>query len=314
MKTILVLTDFSESARNAADAAIIIAEAIKADIILLNAFVIATMMVTTEPMPWPLEYYKILEQDSIDQLKLEQDRLVEQTLKKDSADHKINISTMSRGGSLSDGLAYALKHEDIIMVTMGGRHNKGSELLFGSDIMDVINNANRPVFINSVIKLSSSAKNVVFATDLSHEDVNGLNYVISLSKYFGFHIHVCHVAENAPESTTSHHSNHISEFENKIDRSKLSCLSFNELKGNHIKDELTKYSNAIDADILILTHKKHSFFWRMVHETPATDLVKIHKQPLLILPCSNDPAFFQSFLPLHSFIPDASNYSSANTD
>lgn len=304
MKTVLVLTDFSESARNAAETAIKVAEKLRANILLLNTYIIAEYVVTTQPMPWPIEYYKVLKQDSIDQLKLEEKRLAEIIKKQEPSDQQILVSSISMGGSLAHVLPDLLKDKDIIMIMMGGRHNKGSELLFGSDIIDVINEANRPVFIISVVPLILPAKNVVFATDLSEEDICSLNYLICLSKYFDFHIHVCHVTDIKSDSTPSDKLSDIEQFKSKIDQSKLSCLSFIKLEGNHIKKELTKFSNAIDADILILTHKRHSFFWQILHETPATDLARFHTQPLLILPCSADPSFFDAFLPLHSFIPN----------
>ena len=301
MKTILVLTDFSKSAKNAAEAAIKIAEVIHADILLLNAYVVATMLVTKEPMPWPLEYYKVLEQDSIDQLKIEEERLLEITAKQKRNKGSVNLSSLSRGGSLAEILSEIIKEKDITMIFMGGRHNKGSELLFGSDINHVINHANRPVFIISADQLNFPVRNVVFATDLSDEDINSLNYVISLAKYFKFHIHVCHVTGKGEGNKES---DHLSEFERKTDKSKRSNLSFKDLKGQHISEELTKFADHTHADLLVLTHKKHSFFWRILNETPATDLTRAHKQPLLILPCSADSSIFIPFLPFDSFIPD----------
>jgi nucleotide-binding universal stress UspA family protein len=266
MKTLLVLTDFSPAAQNAAEAAIAIGGAINANVLLLNAFMVATVGITTEPMPWPLEYYHVLEQDSIDRMKLEKERL--SLLSSD-------FSTICRGGNLAGIVQEIVEERDVDLIFMGARHTKGIELLFGSDIHQVIGKSKKPVFIIPRTKLKMPLNNVIFASDLSQADLRSLNFLLELAASLNFHIDICHVSDRETE---------VPAF---IAYSKLPQVTFNTLKGTNIREELVKFVHQKAGNLLVLTYKKHSFFWSIFHETPAKDLIRTDEHPLLILPCQD---------------------------
>ena len=287
MKRILVLTDFSDGAKNAAEAAVKIAGKINANIILLNTYAVSSFAASTESMPWPLEYYKVLEEESAQGLKDEQKRLLEIVEEQKNHVGTVELQILSLGGLLGDLISDVLKDQDIALVMMGGRQNKGAEFLFGSDIHTVIDKAKRPVFIISDKPLNYPITNVVFATDLSLTDQKALNYVAGLSELLEFHIHVCHVRTEHPPTQKKDFFNSVYEFEERIEESKLSKMNFVELNGDNVKEELQKFTSSISCDLLVLSDRKHSFFGRLINDTPATDLIKIHKHPMLILPAES---------------------------
>jgi nucleotide-binding universal stress UspA family protein len=283
MKTILVLTDFSPSARNAAEAAIQIAGAIHAEVVLLNTYVIATMTVNTEPMPWPLVYYKMLEQDSIDLLKLEKERLLNLMADKKNMPGNLNLSTLSCGGYLAENVRETVLSRDVQMIFMGARHNRGVELLFGSDIKQVVRKANRPVFIIPDTKLKFPLNNVLFATDLSNGDLHSFNFLATLANELNFHIEICHVKKADGDSKNAEQGELLRNFKASVERIEVPSLSFKALEAEGIRDKLVWFAHKKHIELMVLTHQEHSFLWRLFHETPATDLMGLNTLPLLIL-------------------------------
>jgi len=284
MKTILVLTDFSPSAQKAAEEATIIGEKLNAAVILLNAYLIATIGVSTEPMPWPMEYYHMLEQDSIDMLQLEKERLQQKMSSCNNGQAGVNLFTISRGGNLADSVSEIIKEKDVQMIFMGSRHNKGSEFLFGSDIKEVINIARLPVFIIPETGLNLPLKEIVFATDLYTTDLNNLEFIVGLATELKFIIELCHVTPHDHCNDGLRKDHPPSDFQLKLEKANIPGVSFTILNGDHIREELIRFTDKKENVILALTHKKHSFFWRIFHETPANDLMRINIVPLLILP------------------------------
>jgi len=284
MKTILVLTDFSPSAQKAAEEAMFIGKKLDFTVLLLNAYVVATIGVSTEPMPWPMEYYHVLEQDSIDMLKLEKERLQKKMSLPINGTGKVNLITVSRGGNLADNVSEIIKEMNVQMIFMGSRHKKGSEFLFGSDIRDVIHSAKLPVFIIPDTGLNLPLKELVYATDLSTTDLNNLEFVVGLAMELKFTIELCHVTKRDSLDEGLRKDHPPSDFQLKLERANIPGVSFTTLEGDHIREELIRYTSKKKNVLLALTHKKHSFFWRIFHETPATDLLRFKSVPLLILP------------------------------
>src|SRR4051812_4275002 len=136
MKTILVPTDFSDAAKNAADYAALFTKATDANMILLNVY--------HYPVPIPPEggvpivTTPFFEEASKAALKKEALRLKEKT--------GIEITTISRLGLAVDEILDEEGKADLIIM---GMHGVGivSEALLGSITTSVIKKAKKPVLI-----------------------------------------------------------------------------------------------------------------------------------------------------------------------
>jgi len=279
-RTILVLTDFSEHAKNAAECALDLALKMSADLILINIYPVPTILSSTE-IPFPFEYYTIARAESIHNLKLEKTRL-QSVFKKNAGIPE--ITCLHEGCSFSRLAHWIRGEKNIMMIVMGGRHLKGNEFLFGSSINVMVDKSDCPVLLISEKKQVSAVKNVVFVTDLAIEDIQQLKKLIELSTLFEFHIHVCHVSPPTPVVIDFNEDYRLSDFIYEMDKLAFKKVSYKNLQGKNIVQNLIAFHEGIHADLLVLVHKKNSLFWKLFHQSTSRELVRNQKSPLLILP------------------------------
>lgn len=147
-RTILVLSDFSEYAKNAAECALELAMKLHADLILINIYPVPTILSSTE-IPFPFEYYTIAREESIHSLKTEKTR-ISLFLKKDTDISEIpDITCLHEGCSFSRLAHWIREEKNIMMLLMGGRNHKGNELVFGSSINVMVDKSDCPVLLIS---------------------------------------------------------------------------------------------------------------------------------------------------------------------
>jgi len=282
MKTILVLTDFSNSAKNAAETAIVIAKKLNADILLLNAhsaipensLVFSNEMIADDGF-FPLS-------DGYD-LQIEENRVNELLAMGQGGGKMPDLYSISTEGLLSAGVSNVLKRHNIAMIVMGGHSNAIENRIFSSDIYAVLNKANCPVLIVPEEKIGLNAKDIVFVTDLPLADVKAIKYLVKLSEVFNFNIHLCQIA-NEVIITDLIESEDLSGFTKTVSKLKLKNLSFKNLLNNNFVKELEVPGEPVSADVLAMVHKKPYLFWRLFNDLHSKIIVKNPRIPILIFP------------------------------
>ncbi|MEJ7559308.1 MAG: universal stress protein [Pedobacter sp.] len=144
VKSLLVLTDFSQSAKNAADYAFNLAAKIKADIVLFNAYSIPDVGYDT----WPMKNEGDLSTVSVSKLQEETIRL--QGLNTSSPGMAIpQCGFLSSEGGIAESVNEIIEdRKDILMVIMGGGKCKGREdMQFGMEITKILVNVKCPTLI-----------------------------------------------------------------------------------------------------------------------------------------------------------------------
>ena len=143
-KSILVLTDFSNSAKNAADYAIYLSEKLAANLMLFNAYLIPDVGFDN----WPTGNSSEQSNTSIHHLEEESDRL-KRVLESRSSRFIPRIETCSSEGGIADNVNEIIKDKaKILMVIMGGGRCNGKEdMHFGIEITEVLVNVKCPTLI-----------------------------------------------------------------------------------------------------------------------------------------------------------------------
>lgn len=143
-KTILVLTDFTNSALNAADYALFLACQLKANILLYHSYYIPA----TESECLQITDYASLAETSQSNLKKEMNRL-ENSIKTEIGNFKPEIDCLSEGGGIAENVSNIInERKNILMVVMSGfKARNNDDILFGTEITSVVSKARCPTVI-----------------------------------------------------------------------------------------------------------------------------------------------------------------------
>ena len=280
MKTILVLTDFSNSARNAAETAVLIAESLNTDILLLNNHS-STSLATQDVKP--VSDSKSFQSSNNADMQKEAVRIEKIISKRKESNRKHIVNCINTEGLLSASVAMVLKKHPIIMIIMGGRITTNCKSFFGSDIYAVVNKANCPILILPDHKFDLKIKNLVFVTDLPTKDIKDVKYLVKLSGVFKFNIHLCHISDQVLIMDLIE-AEDLSGFTSAVAKLNLRSISFRNLKGSNYVKEVEKFTKSVRADIVAMVHKKHFLFWRLFNDDHSKKLTTNQNTPYLILP------------------------------
>lgn len=142
-KTILVLTEFTRRDRNATDAALKLAIKLETNIMLFNSYPVL--------FPGFSDYVEEDDVSFISEMKTnfqkEKERLEKLVDTSNVTPFLPLISSAVKRGALCENVHEILATENIILIIMGGRPLKDNNLLFCSEINDILDQANRPVLV-----------------------------------------------------------------------------------------------------------------------------------------------------------------------
>lgn len=285
MKTILVLTDFSKNSRNAADAAILLANKLEAaHILLFNAYTTPPFAPSTELVSWPPGYYSAFKDESNNQIKKESNRLQKVLAQYPQKEPAITLEFLNAEGAVAENVKSLVKEKHVDLILMGGRHKTTGDFIFGSVISNVISKVDCPILIVPNKLSKDKIRNVSFATDLDLSDINAIQYLAGFAKKMNFNIHVCHVSASPVLIPDFEEDLRISRFTNMIHKLKIAPISYHNIEGDNVVKELERFTRKTESDMLTLVHRKHSIFWQLFHQSPSKLLIKHQKKLLLILP------------------------------
>jgi nucleotide-binding universal stress UspA family protein len=143
-KTILVLTDFTKSALNAADYALFLAVQLKTNVLLFHSYYISV----SELESLQITNYSLLAQTSKSNLKKEMNRL-NSIIKASTSNFKPEIDYLSEGGGIAGNVCRIIDEKpNILMLVMSGfKARSYDDFLFGTEINAVVKKARCPVVI-----------------------------------------------------------------------------------------------------------------------------------------------------------------------
>lgn len=281
MKTILMLTDFSENATYAVKSATILVEKLHADILLYNTYYDHPVMPSYAGGPWVVEEFVFRKDNSTGQLSqlAIQLRHIITDLSKDGFKPKTDYQ--SGEGALGHNLSIILKEKDIEFIVIGvSSHSNLEHLFFGNDTMDVINHSSRPVLIIHPKAGLKKLKKVTLATAFELADINAINYLIELGKAFSFQLEIAHVSLlEESEDPVKEKAMH-----NYINFLKQPNISYHPIRGKDIVNRLNRLCKENGSDLLALVHYQHGFFSNIFKKCTTEKALLSHHIPLMVIP------------------------------
>jgi nucleotide-binding universal stress UspA family protein len=276
MKTILVPTDFSPAANNAAKYALHIARKVKASIKLCNVIKVPAESAFAAQVAWPLEDLESLKDGSDAELNyltgiLENEWLIEKD------DFQLRIQRATGVGSVTDYIRNLVSDEHINLVIMGmSGANMFSRFILGSNSRDLISKADFPLLLIPKSHIFTPIKKIGFATDLSTTDIDILHSLARFASYFNAEILISHVLQT-PGQNQKQIDAFLSDVTCKVD---YPNIYYRSLQSDSINNGLHWLTENSQINILVMVHRDYSFF----NHNYTQKLAVKSKVPLMVLP------------------------------
>lgn len=257
--TIILLSDFSEDARNAMRYAI---EAFGTNVKyqIINSYYARTSSATL------LDINDILAKESIQGL--ENDK---KWLHAKFPDLSLSLDTKSVFGTPIDAIKRLAKDKCNDLLVMGTKGSSGIDsVLFGSVASSVIRATIIPVLAIPPKIQFKGLNELVFASDgQTNYKQSTLSPLKKIQEQFKSHIDVVTVGD----------------IDQNFDYSKLELKNMNHstIEDDNIVESITNHCESKNADALVLVPQHNSFFARFFHKSVSVDLVQMAQIPILAL-------------------------------
>lgn len=273
MNTILVATDFSNAAKNAAIYAAHLAKKADAKLILFNSFYV----ISPETSALTITY---LIDTAHKEAMAELNKLASELRAKLGSDIKI-VTTAKLANADFEIITYAEEmNVDLVVMGMKG-HNKLKELLVGSTATNVISHCKFPILLVPENATFRYLKNVVLATDYKKiEDASSLNLLRELLELFGSNIRVASVItegviDDEDEKGISPEV-YLDDFSQKV----------HFIENQNVIEGLNEFVDKSEADLVVTIPRMHSFLYYLISGSITRKMAFHTHVPLLTLPGS----------------------------
>lgn len=284
MRTIVIPTDFSKPARNAAVFALYLAHALKSDMHLCHSFEIPIESPMLGQTAWAVYEYPALQKDNGEELKKLAKTLEdkEKILWGDEAFpfHSKIYQTCEGGDVIQLVNDTAAKNKTLLIVM--GMQGAGmlTRFLFGSNSLKMMENTKHPLLLIPPKHKFKGLKKIAFATYLDKKDIKTAQSLIEFAEYFGAELLITHIIQSSNEVIENTEYEHRKEFFLKKFDGKI-C--YNCIYSEDIDYGLDILKNK-DIDMLIMGHQHRGFFDKLVVVSHAVEQANHLEIPLLIIP------------------------------
>jgi nucleotide-binding universal stress UspA family protein len=264
-KTIYLLTDFSDHAKNAADYAI---SAFGKDVsyVLINSYLVRTSAATL------IDIEEIAHQESLEQLKDEESRLFTKY-------SDLKLQSVSKNGTPVDTINDLNEIDPVDLIVVGSKGiSRLDEILIGSVTTAIMRGVHKPVLAIPLKARFDKMDKLVMASDL--HNANKPNVIKAISQFKS------HFDAHTAAATVKMDEKDFTEEEQKLMKELEKVEPLDEIvviKDTNISKGLMDYCDKVDADLLVVVAKHTSFFKRFFHKSITKELVNHEILPILVL-------------------------------
>ena len=284
MKSLLIPTDFSPAANNAARYAIRLAKKLKAEIKLCTAIKVPAESAMAAQTVWPLEDYASLKKDAETELEYLVKTLSreEQAMEDESSFHP-QFSYTSGVGEVVDYVRNLADENKINMVVIGmSGAGSFSRFFLGGNSKKMIEKFDFPLLVIPANADCKGIKKISFATDLSSQDIEILTSLVCFARPFNAEILITYVIqENNIHAEQKKIDNFLSDVTCKVD---YPNIYYRSIPSSSITKGLNWLTESGHIDIMAMVHRQEPFFTKLFKISHAPQLAKSVNVPLLIFP------------------------------
>ena len=268
MKTILVLTDFSEHALYALKVAASIAKKINAQIKFVHTY---DLSISTFSENY---YYKEYYDQIKDLTEKKLNKLVDMDILKDIEVSKHVITNMDIRKLVTHN---KYKNVDLIVIGSHGTSEQ-SELFIGSNTEKVVRFANSPVLTIKNEHSYFNIKEMVFALNSHDESYAVFEKIKLFADLYNAHIHLLKVITPNDFEPTPISKMLLKDF---VEHFKLTNYSINIYNASSIEKGITDFSDEIDADLIAIETHGRTGIAHLINGSLAEDVANHVDRPVL---------------------------------
>ena len=270
MQTILVPTDFSPEARNAAMHAAELARVLNAKVMLFHAYMLPTPV---SEVPYVMV--------TVDELQKENEHHIKKEASYLHDVYELEIEWLVRIGIPSDEIKMVAEEKLVDLVVMGMKGTGGGlDIIIGSTTINAIRKVQSPILIVPHDAVYRALRNIILATDLGVENTEStLLPLLKIASAFKSTIQIVNVhreqgneANRQPDSSDN--------FKNIF---KDIPHGFTVITDTSVMHGINEYIQLHPSELLVMIAHKHSFLERVFSKNHTTAMAHETKIPLLIL-------------------------------
>lgn len=269
MKSILIPTDFSETANNAFLYALHLANNMELKVFVLYAYMPPILSATHGGQPEML-------QSAYEEMELSKFQTFKEnvtTLKSIAAENNFNTDNvifLFEEGGLVNSIKKTIEKEDVYAIVMGTTGASGfSKALIGSNTVDVIKQIKRPVLAVPTSAKFKPTKKIAFTTLFRDEDKAALQEIVNISEKIPFEIYCINVLSDP---------NYINdvlikseEWAKIYENAKLEFVFLE--KNGTVENTINKFLEENNIDLLSVVKRNKSFIDRLLKSSLSNKFV-----------------------------------------
>jgi len=269
MKQILVPTDFSDDARNAAHYAARLAERLKLGVTLLHAYMLPTPV---SEVPYVMINAEEMQKENEDIARIEADKL--------KAAYNVEVNYIVRLGFPSDEIESVMEDNNVDLVVMGMKGKGALEKMVGSTTTSTLKKIKSPMLIIPEKASYKDWRQVTYATDYSYEfNPQVYNSLLFLLRTFNAQLNIVHVMKHGEEEKSQQVSG-----ESQLESVFGSVPhQYQTVSDTHVKHGIESYLGDHPTDLLVMVTRDRGFWERLFGKSHTKEMVYNTHIPLLVL-------------------------------
>jgi len=284
MRTIVVPTDYSKPAENAALYALHLANALKSDLHLCHAFGIPIESPLLGQTAWALYEYPALQEENGRELKKLGTKL-QHTSKLLWGDKEFpfhpDIHYVCEGRDVVQVVNDTAAEHNVLLIVMG-MHGTAplSRFFFGSNSITMIKEAKHPLLLIPQKHHYQGLRKIAFATELHKKDIKTAQALLDFASFFNAELLITHIIQSNNEVIQDQKYEHTKEafLENLTGKFCYDCIY-----SENVDYGLDILKNK-DIDMLIMGHHYRNFFENFTKGSHAIRQAGEIEIPLMVIP------------------------------
>lgn len=285
MKKILVPTDFSVPAENAARYAVQLAKVLNANILLCNAIKAPADTPIAAQVAWPLMDYTTLKEEVTSDLDVLVQKLCASTNLDNNQSVCPRIAYESAKGTVHEVVSTLVKEREIDLVVMGMAGAGGViQFLLGSNSKEMIEKADFPILLVPYVAGFKKIKKIVFATNLDIHELGPLKLLINLATLLDAEVTITHITYKEIDIDSKQQYKMDAYMNDVVAKINHPRIKYEKVWNIDVDSGLDWIIDQQEIDMVAIVHHRHHFLERIFSGSHTQRLSRHTEIPLLVFP------------------------------